>query len=157
ALKVNKKSSDDETSTSESEDEEYAMAVRDLKKLFRIKGKFVRQPRDKKKSFRKRDEKKYKSDQKCFSCGDPNHLTNNCPKPPWRKDQKAFVRGSWSDSENEDEEKINDDTCLMAQSSNEVTLDSSYYSDNASSLYDDAVQIEYDNLYEISLKNTNKN
>ncbi|GKC64480.1 zf-CCHC domain-containing protein [Tanacetum coccineum] len=62
-------------------DEEYAMAVRNFKKFFRRKGKFVRQPREEKKSFRQRDEKKGKSDRKCFRCGDPNHLIGNCPKP----------------------------------------------------------------------------
>ncbi|GKD70350.1 hypothetical protein Tco_1324440 [Tanacetum coccineum] len=45
----------------------------------------------------------------------------------------------------------------MAQSSNEVTLNSSHYSDNASSLDDDSMQFEYDNLCEISLKIINKN
>ncbi|GJS58991.1 hypothetical protein Tco_0653775 [Tanacetum coccineum] len=45
----------------------------------------------------------------------------------------------------------------MAQSSNEVTLDSSHYSDNASSFDDDKMQIEYNNLCEISLKIINKN
>ncbi|GJY32271.1 hypothetical protein Tco_0415766 [Tanacetum coccineum] len=50
-LKAKKESSDDETSTSESDDEEYAMAVRNFKKFFRRKGKFVRQPREEKKSF----------------------------------------------------------------------------------------------------------
>ncbi|GJQ95372.1 hypothetical protein Tco_0006511 [Tanacetum coccineum] len=58
ALKAKKESSDDKTSTSGSDDEEYAMAVRNFKKFFRRKGKFVRQPRDEKKSFRQRDEKK---------------------------------------------------------------------------------------------------
>nr|GEX60445.1 copia protein [Tanacetum cinerariifolium] len=38
ALKAKKESSDDETSTSESDDEEYAMAVRNFKKFFRRKG-----------------------------------------------------------------------------------------------------------------------
>ncbi|GKF31401.1 hypothetical protein Tco_0101199 [Tanacetum coccineum] len=51
ALKAKKESSDDETSTSESDDEEYAMAVRNFKKFFRRKGKFVRQPREEMKSF----------------------------------------------------------------------------------------------------------
>ncbi|GJW43020.1 zf-CCHC domain-containing protein [Tanacetum coccineum] len=157
ALKAKKESSDDETSTSGSDDEEYAMAVRNFKKFFRRKGKFVRQPREEKKSFRQRDEKKGKSDQKCFRCGDPNHLIGDCPKPPRNKDQKAFIGGSWSDSENDAEDKTNDETCLMAQSSNEVTLNSSYYSDNASSLNDDSMQMEYDNLCEISLKIINKN
>ncbi|GJS50865.1 hypothetical protein Tco_0624227 [Tanacetum coccineum] len=50
ALKAKKESSDDETSTSKSDDEEYAMAVRNFKKFFRRKGKFVRQPREEKKS-----------------------------------------------------------------------------------------------------------
>ncbi|GJR82356.1 hypothetical protein Tco_0153141 [Tanacetum coccineum] len=57
-LKAKKESSDDETSTSESNDEEYAMAVRNFKKFFRRKGKFVRKPREERKSFRQRDEKK---------------------------------------------------------------------------------------------------
>ncbi|GKA01165.1 hypothetical protein Tco_0673830 [Tanacetum coccineum] len=135
SLKAKKESRYDETSTSGSDDEEFAMAIRNFKKFFRRKG---------------------KSDQKCFS-GDPNHLIGDCTKPPRNKDQKAFIGGSWSDSENEAEDKINDETCLMVQSSNEVTLDSFHYSDNASSLDDDSMQIEYDNLCEISLKIINKN
>ncbi|GJZ54817.1 zf-CCHC domain-containing protein [Tanacetum coccineum] len=122
ALKAKKKYSDDETSTFESDDEEYAMAVRNFKKFFRKKGKFVRQPREEKKSFRQRDKTKGKSNRKCFRCDDPNHLIRNCPKPPNNKDQKAFIGGSWSDSENDAEDKTNDETCLMAQSSNEVCL-----------------------------------
>ncbi|GJY39098.1 copia protein [Tanacetum coccineum] len=98
ALKAKKESSDDETLTSGSDDEEYAMAVRNFKKFFRRKGKFVRQPREEKKSFRQRDEKKGKSDRKCFRCGDPNHLIGDCPKPSRNKDQKAFIGGSWSDT-----------------------------------------------------------
>ncbi|GJV90373.1 zf-CCHC domain-containing protein [Tanacetum coccineum] len=157
ALKAKKESSDDETSTSGSDDEEYAMAVRNFKNFFRRQGKFVRKPREEKKSFRQRDEKKGKSDQKCFRCGDPNHLIGNCPKPSRNKDQKDFMGGSWSDSENDADDKTNNETCLMAQSSNEVTLNSSYYSDNASSLDNDSMQIEYDSLCEISLKIINKN
>nr|GEW43956.1 zf-CCHC domain-containing protein [Tanacetum cinerariifolium] len=122
ALKAKKESSDDETSTSGSDDEEYAMAVRNFKRFFRRKGKFVRQPREENKSFRQRDEKKGKSDQKCFRCGNLNHLIGDCPKPSRNKYQKAFIGGSWSDSENDDEDKTNDKTCLMAQSSNEVCL-----------------------------------
>ncbi|GJU24770.1 hypothetical protein Tco_1163391 [Tanacetum coccineum] len=76
---------------------------------------------------------------------------------PRNKDQKAFIGGSWSDSENDAEDKTNDETCLMAQSSNEITLNSSCYSNNASYLDNDSIQIEYDSLYEISLKFINKN
>ncbi|GKE66480.1 hypothetical protein Tco_1520641, partial [Tanacetum coccineum] len=100
ALKAKKEYSDDETLTSESDDEENVMA----------------------KSFRQWDEKKGKSNRKYFRCGDPNHLIGNCPKPPCNKDQKAFIGGSWSDSENDAEDKTNDETCLMDQSSNEVCL-----------------------------------
>ncbi|GJW84457.1 hypothetical protein Tco_0157602 [Tanacetum coccineum] len=38
-----------------------------------------------------------------------------CPKPPRDKNQRAFVGGSWSDSGEEDDEKIQDETCLIAQ------------------------------------------
>ncbi|GKD90667.1 hypothetical protein Tco_1366174, partial [Tanacetum coccineum] len=62
ALKARKVSSDEEESCSGS-DEEYAMAVRDFKKFFRRRGKFVRQPYDDKKSIRKvKDENKGKEE-----------------------------------------------------------------------------------------------
>nr|GEU58298.1 retrovirus-related Pol polyprotein from transposon TNT 1-94 [Tanacetum cinerariifolium] len=38
--------------------------------------------------------------------GDPNYLIGECPKPSKDKNQRAFVRGSWSDSGEEDDEKI---------------------------------------------------
>nr|GEV27983.1 zf-CCHC domain-containing protein/UBN2 domain-containing protein [Tanacetum cinerariifolium] len=86
ALKAKKESSDDETLTSRNDDEEYDMPVRNFKKFFRRKSKFVRKPREEKKSFRQRDEKKGKSEQKCFRCGDLNHLIGDCPKPSRNKD-----------------------------------------------------------------------
>ncbi|GJU56809.1 retrovirus-related pol polyprotein from transposon TNT 1-94 [Tanacetum coccineum] len=58
----------------------------------------------------------------CFRCGDPNHLIGECPKPPRDKNQRAFIRGSWSDSGEENDEKIQDETCLVAQASNEIFL-----------------------------------
>ncbi|GKG34780.1 hypothetical protein Tco_0437476, partial [Tanacetum coccineum] len=83
-------SSDEECSTSGSEDEEYAMAVRDFKNFFKRR--------------------------------DPNHLIGECTKPPRDKNQRAFVGGSWSDSGEEDNEKIQDETCLVAQAPNEICL-----------------------------------
>ncbi|GJS30815.1 hypothetical protein Tco_0491435 [Tanacetum coccineum] len=53
ALKAKKESSDEETSSLGSDDEEYAMAVRDFKKFFRRRERFVRQPYDDKKAFRR--------------------------------------------------------------------------------------------------------
>ncbi|GJR00888.1 retrovirus-related pol polyprotein from transposon TNT 1-94 [Tanacetum coccineum] len=123
ALKAKKESSDEECSTFGSKDEEYAMAVRDFKKFFKRRGRFVRQPRNDKKTFqRSRDDKNGKSDRKCFRCGDPNHLIGECPKPPKDKNQRAFVGGSWSDSGEEDDEKVKDETCLVAHASSEICL-----------------------------------
>ncbi|GJS28642.1 putative ribonuclease H-like domain-containing protein [Tanacetum coccineum] len=73
ALKAKKESSDEESLTSKSEDEEYAMAVRDFKKFFKRRGR-------------------------------------ECPKPPRDKNQRAFIGCSWSDSGEEDDEKVKDET-----------------------------------------------
>ncbi|GKA54045.1 retrovirus-related pol polyprotein from transposon TNT 1-94 [Tanacetum coccineum] len=89
-LKAKKESSDEECSTSRSEDEEYAMAVRDFKMFFKRRGRFVRQPPYDKKMF-----------QRC-------------------RDDKNGKRGSWSDSDEEYDEKAKDETCLVAQASNEA-------------------------------------
>ncbi|GKE13368.1 hypothetical protein Tco_1416919 [Tanacetum coccineum] len=91
ALNAKNESSDEECSTSGSEDEEYAIAVRDFKKFFKRRGR----------------------------CGDPNHLIGECLKPPKDKNQRAFFRGSWSNSGEEDDEKVKDETCLMAHASSE--------------------------------------
>ncbi|GJU58325.1 zf-CCHC domain-containing protein [Tanacetum coccineum] len=158
ALKAKKESSDEECSTSGSEDEEYAMAVRDFKKFFKRRGRFVRHPQNDKKTFqRSRDDKNDKSKRKCFRCGDPNHLIRECPKPPRDKNQRAFVGGSWSDSGEEDDEKIQDETCLVAQAPNEVCSESSYFSDENSSIDDLALDNEYDKLCKMSLKIITKN
>ena len=152
ALKARVESSDDET-FSDSDDEEYALAVRDFKKFFRRRGKFVRQPKEDKKPFRKdRDDKKGRSERKCFRCGDTSHLIGECAKPPKNKTQSAFVSGAWSDSEDDEEELKNDEIALMAQESNEVHSDSS-----CSSLDDDTLQKEYNKLCELSLKIISKN
>ncbi|GJS16620.1 zf-CCHC domain-containing protein [Tanacetum coccineum] len=158
ALKAKKESSDEECSTSGSEDEEYAMAVRDFKKFFKRRGRFVRQPRNDKKTFqRSRDDKNGKSERKCFRCGDLNHLIGECPKPPRDKNQRAFVKGFWSDSGEENDEKIQDETCLVAQAPNKVCFESSYFSDENSSIDDLALDNEYDKLCKMSLKIITKN
>ncbi|GJX66597.1 zf-CCHC domain-containing protein [Tanacetum coccineum] len=157
-LKAKKEFSDEECSNSRSEEEEYVMAVRDFKKFFKRRGRLVRQPQNDKKTFqRSQDDKNGKSDRKCFRCGDPNHLIGECPKPPKDKNQRAFIGGSWSDSGEEDDEKDKDETCLIAQASNEVCSDSSYFSDENSSIDDLALDNEYDKLCKMSLKIITKN
>ncbi|GKA26319.1 hypothetical protein Tco_0712428 [Tanacetum coccineum] len=79
ALKARKDSSDDNSSTSDSEDEKYAM-----------------------------------------TCGDPNNLIGECPKLSRYQNQKAFVGGSWSDGDEDEEDKTNDEKCLMAKASNKA-------------------------------------
>nr|GEV60209.1 retrovirus-related Pol polyprotein from transposon TNT 1-94 [Tanacetum cinerariifolium] len=99
------------------------MAVRDFKKFFKRRGRFVRQPQNNKKTFqRSRDDKNGKSDRKCFECGDPNHLIGEFPKPLKDKNQRAFVEGSWSDCDEEDDKKVKNETCLVAQASSEICL-----------------------------------
>nr|GEV00253.1 putative reverse transcriptase domain, ribonuclease H-like domain, aspartic peptidase domain protein [Tanacetum cinerariifolium] len=156
ALKANKESSDKECLTSRSEDEEYALEVRDFKKFFKRRGRFVR--RNDKKTFQRiRDDKNSKSDRKCFRCGDPNHLIGEGLKPPKDKNQRAFFRGYWSDSGEEDDEKVNNETCLVSQASSEVCSESSYFSDENSSIDDLVLDNEYDKLCKMSLKIITKN
>ncbi|GKC19220.1 DUF4219 domain-containing protein [Tanacetum coccineum] len=54
----------------------------------------------------------------CYNCGIEGHFVSKCKKP---KENKAFVGGAWSDSEDGDEQ-LNDATCLMAIDSQEVVF-----------------------------------
>nr|GEY01324.1 zf-CCHC domain-containing protein/UBN2 domain-containing protein [Tanacetum cinerariifolium] len=158
ALKARKESSDDDSSNSDSEDEEYVMAVRDFKKFFKRRGRFVRQPHEDRKSFqRNKDDKNGKGERKCFKCGDPNHLIGECLKLSRYQNQKAFVGGSWSDSDEDKEEKTMDEKCLMAKASNEVLSETEYFSDDQSSLDENDLDSEYSRLFKIGLNVIAKN
>nr|GEU89371.1 zf-CCHC domain-containing protein/UBN2 domain-containing protein [Tanacetum cinerariifolium] len=98
-------------------------------------------------------EKKGKEDRRCFKCGDPNHFISDCPKHTFN-DQKAFVRGCWSESDGEDESK-RDGIHLMVLDNNEVLSDTPYYS--SSSLDSESLQYAYNKLCKISLRIINKN
>ncbi|GJW89229.1 alpha/beta hydrolases superfamily protein [Tanacetum coccineum] len=124
-LKDKKESSDEECSTSGSEDEEYVMAVRDFKKFFKRRGRFMRQPRNDKKTFqRSRDDKETVKDEKTMlRCVDPNHLIVNVQNPPKDNNPKSFCPEFFrSDNGEEDDEKVKDETCLVAQASSEICL-----------------------------------
>ncbi|GJT60728.1 hypothetical protein Tco_1004261 [Tanacetum coccineum] len=158
ALKARMESSDEDSSTSNSEDEEYTMAVRNFKKFFKRQGRFVRQPHEERKSFqRNKDDKNRKSERKFFKCGDPNHLIGECSKQLKYQNQKAFVGGSWSDSDDDEEEKTNDEKCLMVKASNEVLSETEYFSDDQSLLDENNLDSEYSRLCKIGLKVMAKN
>ncbi|GJS60247.1 hypothetical protein Tco_0655031 [Tanacetum coccineum] len=129
ALKAKKESSDEDNSTSDSEDEEYAMAV----------------------SQRSKDDKNRKGERKCFKCGDSNHLIREYPKISRSYNQRAFVGGSWSDSDEDEEENTKDEKCLMAKASNEVLSETEFFSDDQSSLDEKDLDNEYNRLCKIAV------
>ncbi|GJY26607.1 hypothetical protein Tco_0401333 [Tanacetum coccineum] len=97
------------------------------------------------------EEKKGKENRRCFKCGDPNLFISDCPKYSYN-DQKVFVGGCLSESDEEDESKRDD--CLMVLEINEVLSDTPYYS--SSSLDSESLQNEYNKLCKISLRIINK-
>ncbi|GKB36876.1 retrovirus-related pol polyprotein from transposon TNT 1-94 [Tanacetum coccineum] len=100
SLKVKKKVSDEDNSSSDSEDEEHAMAVKEFKKFFKRRGRFVRQPRGDRKTFQR--------------------SRNDVAKE--NNDQRAFIGGAWSDNREDEVEKTKDKTCLVAEAPNEICL-----------------------------------
>ncbi|GJX50215.1 retrovirus-related pol polyprotein from transposon TNT 1-94 [Tanacetum coccineum] len=99
------------------------MAIKEFKKFFKRRGRFVRQPRGDRKTFqRSRNDGYGKSERKCFRCGDPNHLIGECSKPPKNNDQRAFIGGAWSDNGEDEVGKTKDETCLVAQAPDEICL-----------------------------------
>ena len=136
----------------------YALDVRDFKKFFKRRGRYVRQPYDERKSSqRNKDDKNSKSERKCFKCGDPNHLIGECPKMSRSQNYKAFIGGAWSDSDNDEKETTKEEKCLMAKTSDEVSSESEYYSDENLSLDENDVDSEYSKLCKLGLKVMAKN
>ncbi|GJV76874.1 hypothetical protein Tco_1508458 [Tanacetum coccineum] len=126
-LITRKESSDDDSSTFDSEDEEYAMAVRDFKKFFKRRGRFVRQPHGERKLFQgNKEDKNGKGERKCFN-------------------------------DEDEEKKTNDEKCLMTKASNEVFSETVYFSDDQSSLDENDLNNEYSRLCKLGLKVMAKN
>nr|GEX38502.1 hypothetical protein [Tanacetum cinerariifolium] len=53
---------------------------------------------------------------------DPNNLIGECSKLPKNNDQRAFIRGAWSDNGEDEVKKTKDETCLVAQAPDEICL-----------------------------------
>ncbi|GKA71399.1 zf-CCHC domain-containing protein [Tanacetum coccineum] len=67
-------------------------------------------------SFGNKGGKSSRQTRSCYNCRIEGHFASECRKP---KENKAFVRGAWSDSEDGDEPQ-NDAASLMAIDSQEV-------------------------------------
>nr|GEV70543.1 copia protein [Tanacetum cinerariifolium]GEV70958.1 copia protein [Tanacetum cinerariifolium] len=122
-LKVKMEVSDEDSSNFDSEDEEYAMAIKEFKKFCKSRERFVRQLQGDRKTFQRSRNVGYgKSERKCFTCGDPNHLIGECSKPPKNNNQRAFIGGAWSDNGEDEVKKTKDETYLVAQALDEICL-----------------------------------
>ncbi|GKA25155.1 hypothetical protein Tco_0711188 [Tanacetum coccineum] len=155
--KVKKKVSDEDSSSSDSEDEAYVMAVKEFMKFFKRRGRFVRHHEAIEKHSKEVEMivmPPKNNNKKTFN---PNHLIRECPKLSKYQNQKAFVGGSWSDSDEDEEEKTKDEKCLMAKASNEVLFETEYFSDDQSSLDENDLDSEYSRLCKIGLKVMAKN
>ncbi|GJW21754.1 hypothetical protein Tco_0032376 [Tanacetum coccineum] len=91
---------------------------------------------------------------KCFKCEDPNHLIGECPQLSRNYNQRAFVEGSWSDSDEDNKEKTKDEKCLMANASNEVLFETEFFSDDQSSLDEKDLDSEYNRLCKVVIAST---
>nr|GEY98544.1 hypothetical protein [Tanacetum cinerariifolium] len=111
--------------------------------------------------------KKESSDEECLTSKseDEEYVVMRRPelsywrmsKTTERQEPTSFFGGSWSDSGEEDDEKVKKKTCFIAQASSEVCFESSYFSDENSSIYDLVLDNEYDKLCKMSLKIIPKN
>ncbi|GKE13423.1 hypothetical protein Tco_1416974 [Tanacetum coccineum] len=73
------------------------------------------------------------------------------------QNQKAFIGGSWSECDEDEDKKTKDEKCLMAKASNEVLSETEYFSDDQSSLDENDLDSEYSRLCKIGLKVMAKN
>nr|GEX98755.1 UBN2 domain-containing protein [Tanacetum cinerariifolium] len=148
ALKAKKESSDEKSSTPDSEDEEYVMVVRDFKKFFKRRGRFVRQPQDERKPFKEvKMTKMVKANENTLDTEIQITSSTNA-----QSHQEARSKGLLLE-----EEKIKDKTYLVVQASNEVLFETEYYSDDLSSIDELELDSEYNRLCKLGLKVMSKN
>ncbi|GJS63391.1 retrovirus-related pol polyprotein from transposon TNT 1-94 [Tanacetum coccineum] len=122
ALKAKKESSDEECLTSGSKDEEYVMAVRDFKKFFKRKGRFVRQPGTTKRLSKEAVmTRTVKVIEKALDAATQIILLENVQNHQ-RTRTKELLSEVLGVIAVKDEKKVKDETCLLAQASSEICL-----------------------------------
>ncbi|GJX32802.1 zf-CCHC domain-containing protein [Tanacetum coccineum] len=113
------KGGSDEDVDEEEEAETFNLLARNFRKFFRKGNQFGRRNRFGNDGnrfskgcgnrFGNKGCERSKQKEACYNCGTEGHFVSEFRKP---KENKAFIRGAWSDSEDGDEHK-NDATCLM--------------------------------------------
>ncbi|GJR21551.1 zf-CCHC domain-containing protein [Tanacetum coccineum] len=102
----------------EDEYEELNLIARNFRKFFLKDNKFGRDNRfgsggntfGKSRDYGNKGEGSSRKERECYNLGDKGHFISECQKP---KENKAFIGGAWSDSEDGDQpDKVA--TCLMA-------------------------------------------
>ncbi|GJR96150.1 hypothetical protein Tco_0268324 [Tanacetum coccineum] len=138
ALKARKESSDDNSSTSDSKDEEYAMARKKLqvkKNSSKVKDDSENNHMKKEDlSKENKDDKNKTSERKCSECGDPNQHIGECPKT--MKNMQIKGRSWMSLSDSDDDKRIRQrQKVSYAKDSNEWDLASLEYSQETEGPY----------------------
>ncbi|GKF34193.1 hypothetical protein Tco_0107393 [Tanacetum coccineum] len=94
----------------------------------------VKGKREQNRSLALKAKKEYSDEDSSTSGSEVRDLIGECPKLSRNYNQRAFVGGSWSDSDKDEEEKTKDEKCFMAKASNEVFSETEFFSDDLSSL-----------------------
>ncbi|GKB75439.1 retrovirus-related pol polyprotein from transposon TNT 1-94 [Tanacetum coccineum] len=106
--------------------------------------------------------KKESRDEECSTFSsedeeDPNHLIGDASKATERQNQIAIIEVHGAIACEEEDEKIQDEHVFVAQAPSEICFETSYFSDENSSIDDLALDNEYDKLCKMTLKIITKN
>ncbi|GJW87441.1 hypothetical protein Tco_0162781 [Tanacetum coccineum] len=158
ALKARKESRDDNSSTSNSEDKEYVMAIRDFKKFFKRRGQFVRQPHEERKSFqRNKDEKNAKAKENALSVEIQIISSENDRNYQNIKIKRRLLEDLGVIAMKMKRKRQRTKSVLWLKLSMRYFPKQEYFSDDQSSLDENDLDCEYSRLCKLGLKVIAKN